>query len=115
MRPVRTDETNTTFQGPPGVGDLPVFLAADTEGVPAIRSTWALEPEERAAIAAGANVALTVWIVQCPVRLEVVDLPGVGDDAPDVRDRLRVLRAQGAERANERGRDPEGREDECGR
>lgn len=92
MRPIRTAETNRTFVGPPGVGDLPVLIGEDTTGQLAIRSTWDLEPEERAAIAAGANVALTVWVVQVPVRLEVVDLPGVGDDAPEVRARMRALR-----------------------
>lgn len=92
MRPIRTSETNRLYVGPPGIGDLPLLEGIGPGGGPAFRSTWDLEPEERAAIAAGANVALTVLGAQVPVTLELSPLEGIGDDAPEFRARLRFLR-----------------------
>lgn len=85
MKSVRTAASNLVYVGPPGVGDL--HCERIQQGL--IASVWQLSADERRAIAAGANVKL--WVYQEPipaVSLEVVDERGVGEDAPDVAERL---------------------------
>lgn len=75
MRPVPTTRTNKTYVllGGTRENDLPVEVGSE-DGRPVIMSTWALTDEERASVAAGANIELTVWgSGQPPVALMVVD------------------------------------------
>lgn len=87
MRPVRTAQSNMVYQGPtPDVGDL--HCQRLTPGI--IASVWEPSPEERARLAAGANIRLVIWGEPIPpVAVEVRDEPGVGEDAPELRARLR--------------------------
>jgi hypothetical protein len=63
MRARRTVESNQVFRLPGGTedNDLWVRRALDSGGRPVICSVWELDEDERAAIAAGANVELVVW------------------------------------------------------
>lgn len=89
MRPVQTADSTLVLTGPPGVSDLYAQVLADGS----IASVWWLTPAERAAIAAGANVALIVAGPHPPVMLVVVDAIGVGNDRPEVLERLDQLRS----------------------
>lgn len=93
MRPVRTAYTDLVYVGPtPGIADL--HCQRLQPGV--IRSVWHLTAEERRLIAAGANLALDVMAEPIPpVRLSVCYAVGVGEDAPEVLDRLEQLREEG--------------------
>lgn len=70
MIPIRTSACNKTFVAE-GCSDLPARV--DTEdGVPVISTYWILTKEERADIAAGLPIKLTVIGTNPqPVRLEV--------------------------------------------
>lgn len=72
MRPIRTVESNFTFLGPsPEVADLP---GQREQG--RFYSVWQFTDEERAKIAAGANVELGIYCIPIPpVSLSVVDVP----------------------------------------
>lgn len=63
MKPRRTHDSTTVFRLPGGNedNDLWVEHARDSGGNPVICSTWEPTAKERAAIAAGANVELSVW------------------------------------------------------
>jgi hypothetical protein len=90
MRPVQFVGANMVWTGPPGVGDLHAVIEdGDTTSV------WTLTPEERAAVAAGANVALRVTGRQPPVALYVTDVQGTGEDDPAARERLRAYAEAG--------------------
>jgi hypothetical protein len=93
VTPVRTARSNIVYLGPsPDVKDL----HCERVRIGEIRSIWWLTPAERKAIAAGANVALSILTEPIPpVRLEVVDEQGEGEDAPAVLTRLEVLRETG--------------------
>jgi hypothetical protein len=68
VRPVVTQQSNAVFKLPGGDvdSDLPVVRATSQHNIPIIISTWVPDTEERAAIAAGANVELIVWGVSQP-------------------------------------------------
>ncbi len=81
MKPIQTERSNTTFVGADGSDVLP--LPARVENFPTergvsrmISSTWALDAEERIAIAEGANIELTVyaWTIP-PVGLAIDTTP----------------------------------------
>lgn len=63
MKPRRTHNSNSVFRLAGGTedNDLWVEKVEDTEGNPCMRSVWVPTDEERAAVAAGANVYLIVW------------------------------------------------------
>ena len=88
MKPVRTASSDLVYVGPPGVGDLHCQRVEPGR----IRSVWYLSPEERRAIAEGANIALDVVTEPIPpVAVFVIDEPGIGEDDPLVLERLRSL------------------------
>jgi hypothetical protein len=62
MNVQRTATTNKTFKLPGGTeeNDLPVTVGEE-DGHPTISSFWLPTDEERAKLAAGAYVELTVW------------------------------------------------------
>lgn len=68
MRPIRTPRTTSVDLGPVGsnVDPLPTWREVSPEGGIVVLSVWEPTPEERAAIAAGANVVLGVWAAQTP-------------------------------------------------
>lgn len=108
MKPVRTANSNMVYLGPtPDVGDLHCQRIAPGH----IRAIFALSPEEPAAIAAGGNVMLTLLREPIPpVALNVTGEQGVGEDAPEVEDRireLRVVRDTGDEQDGDAPKDPE--------
>jgi hypothetical protein len=72
MRPIRTVESNFTYLGPsPEVADLP---GQREQG--RFYSVWHLTDEDRAKIAAGANVELGIYCEPIPpVSMAVVDVP----------------------------------------
>lgn len=77
MQPVRTERSNFTYRGPtPDIGDLPCRRES---GV--VYSTWRLSPEERIAIAEGANIELGIWYMEPipPVSLAIDQTPIVLD------------------------------------
>lgn len=90
MTPVRTASSNLVYRGPtPGIRDL--HCERIQPGV--IRSVWWFTPAERAAIADGANLSLTILGEPIPsVSLHLIKADGVGEDAPDVLTRLELLR-----------------------
>lgn len=57
MNPVKLPNATHTLHGPPGsdIGDLDVIISA-----PYVMSVWEPTPEERAAIAAGRNILLSI-------------------------------------------------------
>lgn len=82
MLPVNTPDSNFLFvlEGGDESNDLPVERTRDADEQPVIRSVWGLTDEERAAIAAGANVYLVVWgMGHPPVALGVTDPEYLGD------------------------------------
>lgn len=92
MRPIRTARSNVVYTAPqsaPEVSDL--HCERVRPGI--IRSVWALDADERAAIAQGANVSLWAFNEPHPVvALEVTDDQGVDEDDPQVRERLEQLK-----------------------
>lgn len=90
MTPVRTASSNLVYRGPsPDIRDL--HCERIRPGV--IRSVWWFTPAERAAIAAGANLSLTILTEPIPpVSLHLIQDDGIGEDAPDVLTRLELLR-----------------------
>lgn len=90
MKPVRTAESNMVYTGPsPEIGDL--HCQRIRPGV--INSVWWFTPEERAAIAKGANLSLTVLGEPIPpMSVNVIWSPGIGEDAPELLERVIQLR-----------------------
>lgn len=87
MKPVRTESSNLMYVGPPGIGDLHAQRIGDVPGE--VVSVWWLTPAERERIAAGANIRLGILTEPIPpVRLELTDEQGIGEDAPDKLERL---------------------------
>lgn len=60
MRPRRTPSSNFVYRLPGGTEDNDLHCRVEAEGTPCVASVWDLEPHERAAIGAGANIELTV-------------------------------------------------------
>lgn len=89
MKPVRTKGSNLVYVGPtPDIRDL----HCQREAPGRITSIWWLTAQERDAIGRGANIRLTVYTEPIPpVSLGVIHSPGVGEDAPDVLDRIESL------------------------
>lgn len=79
MKPRRTHESNRVYRLPGGTEDNDLWVTetfcSEEPDVPVILSTWEPTDEERAAIAAGANVELAVWGGQPPVALQTTDVP----------------------------------------
>lgn len=74
MKPRRTVTSTNVYRLVGGTedNDLWVTTYAPDEGGPCIGSTWELSDEERAAIAAGANVELLVFgTAQPPVAVRI--------------------------------------------
>jgi hypothetical protein len=62
VKPRRTPTSNFVFRLEGGTEDNDLWVRRDVEdGIPTINSVWVPSDEERAAIAAGANLELTVW------------------------------------------------------
>lgn len=93
MKPVRTASSNLVYVGPSAdIGDL--HCERMEPGV--IRSVWHFTQAERRAIADGANLSLEIMYEPIPpVRLTITRTAGIGEDAPDVLDRLDSLREGG--------------------
>jgi hypothetical protein len=89
MRPVRTASSNLVYRGPtPEIRDLHCERIRPGQ----IRSVWWFSPAEREAIAAGANLSLTILGEPIPpVSVQLIELDGIGEDAPDVLTRLEQL------------------------
>lgn len=92
VKPVRTASSNMVYTGPtPEIVDL--HCERIQPGM--IRSVWWFTPAERAAIANGANLSLTIHTEPIPpVALHLISDVGIGEDAPDVLERLEVLRLE---------------------
>jgi hypothetical protein len=77
MKPRRTHSSNQVFRLEGGTEDNDLWVRRDIEdGEPTITSVWEPTAEERAAIAAGANIELTVWGMGTPpVALRPTDEP----------------------------------------
>ena len=90
MKPVRTSSSNLVYLGPsPEIADLHCERLAPGR----IRSAWWFTPAERAAIAAGANLSLTILGEPIPpVSLHLIRDEGIGEDAPDILVRLDRIR-----------------------
>lgn len=92
MKPVHTARSNFTYVGPtPQIGDLHCHVPHPAERTPngPVESVWWFTPEERMAIARGANIRLAIMQEPMPpVHLSVTDEQGDGEDAPDVLERL---------------------------
>jgi hypothetical protein len=90
VKPVRTAESNLVYKGQtPDVADL--HCERLRPGL--IASVWWLTPGEREAIARGANIRLEIFTEPIsPVRLGVTPEQGVGEDAPDMLERIDALR-----------------------
>lgn len=62
MRARRTPSSNRVFQLAGGTEDNDLWARVDSAGgVVTVSSVWELTDDERAAVAAGANIELTVW------------------------------------------------------
>jgi hypothetical protein len=92
MKPVRTASSNLVYVGPtPEIGDL--HCERIQPGL--IRSVWWFTPAERESIAAGANLSLTVVGEPIPpMSVHLIRDVGIGEDAPDVLERLEQLRGE---------------------
>jgi hypothetical protein len=90
MKAVRTASSNLVYKGPtPEILDL----HCQREAAGRIRSVWWFTPAEREAIARGANLRLTILVEPIPpVSLSVTTEEGVGEDAPDILERLESIR-----------------------
>jgi hypothetical protein len=67
MRPRRTKHTDSVFSLPGGNEDNDLWVRrGSTDDTPWIESTWELDDEERAAIAAGGTIQLRTWGVGTP-------------------------------------------------
>lgn len=95
MKPVRTENSNLVYTGPtPDIFDLHCQRLAPGR----IRTIWWFTPAEREAIAAGANLRLSILTEPIPpVSLGITSEQGVGEDAPDVLARLDSLQQGDAE------------------
>jgi hypothetical protein len=95
MKPVRTEHSNLVYRGPtPEIMDLHCQRLERGR----IRSVWYLSPDERAVIAAGGNIELDIFNEPIPpTQLSVTYEQGVGEDAPEILDRLAKLRDRGVD------------------
>lgn len=86
VKPRRTHESNRVYRLPGGTedNDLWVTETFDSERPEqqVIVSVWEPSPEERAAIAAGANLELAVWGEQPPVALGTTTV-ALGKPSPE--------------------------------
>lgn len=79
MRAINTEHSNFTYLGDgENVGNLPCQRAqlegGPHDGARIVYSVWAFSDEERAQIAAGANIKLGIYLEPIPpVSLQVVD------------------------------------------
>jgi hypothetical protein len=94
MKPVRTADSNMVYRGPsPEVQDLHCERIRLGE----ISSVWWLTPAERDAIAGGANIELRIMTEPIPPTwIGVTARQGVGEDAPDILERLELVKREGA-------------------
>lgn len=87
MIPVRTRASNFVYKGPaPEISDAWVERRPSDR---AVLMTWKPSDEERAAIAAGANISLGIYGMEPipPTSIEVDPLPEIGAIAAALRDR----------------------------
>lgn len=90
MKPVRTEGSNFVYVGPPGVGDL----HCDRIRPGVIQSVWQLTDQERGLVAQGANILLTIATEPIPpVAVDLTWQKGIGEDAPELHQRLEDWRA----------------------
>lgn len=82
MKPRRTVLSNQVYSLAGGNEDNDLWVqSVVSDGELQVRSVWVPDDEERAAIAAGANIELAVWGGQPPISMVVVDvLLGKGGD-----------------------------------
>lgn len=92
MKAVRTATSNLVYTGPtPEIVDL----HCEREAPGRVASVWWFSPADRAAIAAGANLRLTILGEPIPpVSLEVTFQVGAGEDAPEVLERIEAYQAE---------------------
>lgn len=77
MKPRRTVESNRVYRLAGGTedNDLWVTVTEDVDGVACVASAWEPSPEERQAIADGANVGLVIWgLAHPPVAIITTDV-----------------------------------------
>lgn len=74
MKPRRTHMSNFVYRLAGGTEDNDLWSHIDQDAG-TVSSVWELDEHERAAIAAGANIQLTVWGGQPPVALQTVTTP----------------------------------------
>lgn len=87
MHPIRTPASNFTYLGPaPHIGDLPCQRAPDGRGGTVVLSTWELTPDEREAIARGANIEVGIYAEPIPPISVAIAQP-TQDDAAVARER----------------------------
>jgi predicted RNA-binding Zn-ribbon protein involved in translation (DUF1610 family) len=75
---IRTPYTNATLRGPEGtdVGDLPCELAVDPEHRSVVTvSAWELDERQRALVAAGAHLRMSVWQHPIPPLALAIEAP----------------------------------------
>lgn len=79
MRPRRTHDSNRVYRLAGGTEDNDLWVQetfdSENPSVPVICSVWEPTPEERHAIANGANIELAVWGGQPPVALQTTTVP----------------------------------------
>ena len=83
MKPRRTIDSNQVFRLSGGTedNDLWARVCQDRDGLPLVSSVWELSDDDRAAVAAGANIELLVWGGQPPVALATTTVK-LGRGAP---------------------------------
>lgn len=74
MKPRRTHSSNRVYELEGGTEDNSLWVHVDPVQA-TVSSVWELTADERALIAAGGQVQLTVWGGQPPVAMRVVDVP----------------------------------------
>lgn len=86
MEPVKTEKSNLVYKGYGDVVDLPCERveaeSATLYGHKGILSVWEPTPDEREAIAQGANIKLGIWGMEPipPVSVEVTNEQPVPED-----------------------------------
>ncbi len=82
LRPRRTHLSNQVFRLDGGTEDNDLWVYSDGE---TLRSTWVPTDAQRAAIADGANIALTTWGAGMPPVAVTLDRTQLGKPPEDPR------------------------------
>lgn len=80
LTPMKTPHSNSVLKGPPGtdVGDLDCELGPDDDGYMVTASAWDLTSEQRAKLAAGGHIRLSVWQHPIPPLAMALEGPFCG-------------------------------------